>query len=66
MNDDPWNNLPDHDEKFIRLPETQRVNETPRYTTGEVIFGWVFVIAIIGGIIIGAVKLISLWLELPN
>ena len=50
---------------FPELPETPESHEPPLMTRGEMAFYGCFFVAIVGGIILLAVKIVSAWLELP-
>lgn len=55
--EDPWDRIHDAD----RDPQPER----DKFTKGEIACCAVFVVGVVGGIIIGAIKALSLWLELP-
>lgn len=53
-NEDPWNRLEE-------MPPRDR----EKFTKGEIAFWAIFFLGVIAGIIIGAIKIVSMWLELP-
>lgn len=56
---DPWDHIVDHD----RDPKPQP--DPDKFTGGEIAICLVFIVGVLGGISIGAYKIISAWLELP-
>lgn len=59
--EDPWDKITERN----RIRYEEKPPELVKFTKGEIAFWVVFFIAILSGITAGAIKAISMWLELP-
>lgn len=60
---DPWDKLHDAD-RDVHLPETPQSHDS-MFTKGEIAFWGCFCVAVLGGICVGAIKILSAWLDIP-
>lgn len=63
---DPWDKLHDadrdtHARRYEEMPPQERI----KFTKGEIAFWTLFFLCVVGGICVGAIEIISMWLALP-